>query len=351
MRKVVTNLMMVLALLLGLSPALAPGAAVAAASEPPSPSAMPPGPLAPGNRGVPSDLQMVPDDVQALFEKGMTADEFVQMAGYVPRALEGMVSGNALMIVELDGDPLSVYYATQQSAGQAPTRAGLQSYRSSLQAAQAALAPQLTKLGAQIISNYTAAYNGIQVLVPLKSLNQIRALPGVKAIHRAPIHQPELATSVPLIGAPEVWNDLGYDGTGVTIAVIDTGIDYTHKVFGGPGTPMAYSLNNPNVIESGTFPTAKVVGGYDFAGTNYDASATDGSEIPVPDPDPLDEYGHGTHVSSIAAGIAAGEVMTGVAPGASLIALKVFGAEGSTSLTVDALDWATLQYSIRGRRR
>ena len=46
---------------------------------------------------------------------------------------------------------------------------------------------------------------------------------------------------VPLIGAPEVWDGLnGYHGEGIKVAIIDTGIDYTHADFGGPGTVAAY---------------------------------------------------------------------------------------------------------------
>ena len=57
------------------------------------------------------------------------------------------------------------------------------------------------------------------------------------------------------------------------------------------------------MIEPGTFPTAKVTGGYDFVGDDYDpGSDTPANTIPQPDPDPLDCNGHGSHVSGTAAG-------------------------------------------------
>src|SRR5690606_30627403 len=94
------------------------------------------------------------------------------------------------------------------------------------------------------------------------------------------------------------------------------------------------------VIEPGSFPTAKVVGGFDFAGPDYDASDP-GLDTPSPDGDPLDVHGHGTHVAATAAGLPAGDVGEGMAPGAVLYAFKVFGdVAGSTDLVSDAIERA-----------
>ena len=103
-----------------------------------------------------------------------------------------------------------------------------------------------------------------------------------------------------------------------------------------------YEENDPGVIESGTFPTEKVIGGFDFAGPTYDASV-DSLSTPSPDPDPLDVNGHGTHVAGSAAGYvpASGVVGRGMAPDARLMALKVFGdVAGSTDLVSDAIERA-----------
>ena len=100
----------------------------------------------------------------------------------------------------------------------------------------------------------------------------------------------------------------------VRVAVLDSGIDYLHAALGGSGDAAEFADNDPTVIEPGTFPTAKVVGGYDFTGSVW----PNGPE--APDPDPIDdgpEGGHGTHVADIIAGEA------GVAPGADLYAVKV----------------------------
>ena len=138
---------------------------------------------------------------------------------------------------------------------------------------------------------------------------------------------------------PAVWAAVGR-GEHVKIGIIDTGIDYLHADFGGAGDAAAYAANNKNVIEPGTFPTAKVKGGYDFAGPTYNANIP--GSIPQPDADPLDGNGHGSHVAGTAAGIGvAGSVGAGVAPAADLYALKVFSdGGGSTDVTSLAIEWA-----------
>lgn len=274
----------------------------------------------------------IPAEIRESFPQGpMSVEEFIAYnGGRVPHALEGAVEEKVAVIVELDQAPLLALNTARM------TLTAQRSYVAALEETQAALAPQIEAQGAKIISRYTRVFNGFLARVPMNRMADLRALPGVKSVYLAPKYYPDLGASVPLIGAYDVWADLGYDGTGVNIAIIDTGIDYTHATLGGSGDPDDYAENDPDIIETGTFPTAKVIGGYDFAGTAYNA---DEDTDPVPDSDPLDENSHGTHVASIAAGIKAGDVMTGVAPMAKLFALKVFGAEGSTNLVTDALEW------------
>ena len=203
------------------------------------------------------------------------------------------------------------------------------------------------------------AYNGIALQVDRADLAALRRMPGVRAVHILEIEQPTNSTSVPFLGAPNLWgNTLGLPnsltGTGIRIGIIDTGIDYLHANFGGFGLAADYTANDRTTNADGYFPTAKVVGGTDLAGDAYN-----GNNTPVPDPDPMDCNGHGSHVAGTAAGLgvkADGSTYTGpydnsapfaslrigpgVAPGASLYAIRVFGCTGGTGLTVAGIDWA-----------
>ncbi|KAH7375188.1 serine endopeptidase [Plectosphaerella cucumerina] len=105
----------------------------------------------------------------------------------------------------------------------------------------------------------------------------------------------------------------GVKGKGAKVGVIDTGINYGHKALGG-----------------GIGEGFKVVGGYDFVGNGVWPMP---GEIKVPDEDPNDQAGHGTHVAGIVAGES--EFFTGVAPEASLYAYKVF-------TTIDGTDEETI---------
>lgn len=116
-----------------------------------------------------------------------------------------------------------------------------------------------------------------------------------------------LDVSVPMIGAPEAWA-AGYDGTGVKVAVLDTGIDATHPDLAG-----------------------KVAASQSF----------------IPGQTVVDGQGHGTHVAStiVGSGAASGGKYRGVAPGASLLVGKVLDntGSGSDSQIIAGMQWAVAQ--------
>ena len=172
-----------------------------------------------------------------------------------------------------------------------------------------------------------------------KDIKKLRSMPDVKRVSYIIEAQPTLANSVPWIGAPTVWNSIGNgDNNGssdpVTVAVIDSGIDYYHAGFGGAGSTIEFANNDPSIIEAGTFPTDKVLGGIDFAGADSAAFAVD--------PDPVGPGStHGTHVSGIVANEGTAQVAPGVAPGANLYAVKVFADNGGgTSVAHLGIQWS-----------
>jgi subtilisin family serine protease len=275
-------------------------------------------------------------------------------------------TGEVNVMIELFDAPTSKVYADtlgnrsdraanpqQRAAAQGAARAQMVRIRG----AQQRVLAHLGNFGqrAKTLYRVQTAYNGIAAQIDASILPQLRAHADVKAVHALPIHYIDNSTSVPFIQAQAAWAATGGNsGDGVRIAIIDTGTDYLHANFGGPGTAAAYTANNRNIIEPGTFPTAKVVGGMDFAGDAYT-----GANTPVPDPDPLDCNGHGSHVAGTATGFGVNadgttflgpwdgpvpfssfSIGPGVAPRAQLYSLKVFGCTGSTGLTTQAINWA-----------
>ncbi len=291
-----------------------------------------------------------------------------RIGNWVVAALLGTFMGaqGGTYIVELQRPSVAAMELERkvgQSAIVSPGQGQNQTRRAEILADQAALEPQIVHLGGQVTGRFQTVLNGFRIELPPDAVPNVQALPGVLQVRPAHIYQRQLRYSVPFVGAPSVWASPGpgLTGKGIRLGIIDSGIDYTHADFGGSGSVADYTANDPTVIEPGTFPTAKVVGGTDFVGENYDASGANGSTTPVPDPDPLDDTTehHGTHVAGIAAGLGvttnqttftgdygapydAGQFLIGpgVAPEASLYALKIFGKNGSTAAVIDGLDWA-----------
>lgn len=270
-------------------------------------------------------------------------------------------AGRIGVVVRLDAPSVVDVYAAQQAAGSvtaADLAAATQAQLAAVEQTQQAFLAQLAGHDAQLIYRVQRVYNGVAVRVPADTLTDLAALPGVRSIHPLIPKTPDNSRAVPRIGAWNAWQAASaLTGDGVTLAVIDTGIDYLHTMFGGSG--MGYANNDLTQVGDATdFPGAKVIGGFDFAGDSYNADARSArfQPIPEPDPDPMDCHGHGTHVAGSAAGYgvtATGETYHGVyppapalsigpgaAPHARLYALKVFGCRGSSELVDQAIEWA-----------
>ena len=172
---------------------------------------------------------------------------------------------------------------------------------------------------------YKTLFHGVSVSVPSDQLGKLRGLRSVERLYPVNTYglgpvgtaDPELATAITMTGA-DIAHDLGYTGAGVKVAIMDTGLDLDHPDLGGDGTPGAPYTNS------------RVSSQWDFVGDSYNADPTSPSYQPVPNPDPIadDCNGHGTHVAGI---VGAKGAVTGVAPGVTYGAYRVFGCQGSVT--------------------
>jgi subtilisin family serine protease len=246
--------------------------------------------------------------------------------GFVPAVVKARGSARYFVLMETP----SVAQRIKASRGLpgAQQTAAAQDARASQEAALR----QARSLGGRIVFRYGVLVNGFSAVLNANAAAALAARPDVASVRPVSIVVRHNSTSVPFIGATKVWNRLGARGQGMRVAVVDTGVDYTHADFGGPGTTAAYESNDPNFIEPGTFPTAKVIGGFDFVGGNYDVLDGDTSnDIPRPDFDPLDRDGHGTHTAGTCCGNGVpGQVGAGVAPRSKIYAYKVWDVGNST---------------------
>ena len=154
-------------------------------------------------------------------------------------------------------------------------------------------------------------------LVTLPGLQDLLALDEVASVEEDAVLGLHTRQGIPLMDASQTRTQ--YAGNGVSIAILDTGIDYTHAKLGGGG-----------------FPNAKVIGGYNFVAN---------------DTNPKDDNGHGTSVAGIAAGDidSTGDYIGGVAPGAKLYAVKVADGTGAAydSTIISGLEWCITHQNDR----
>jgi len=171
---------------------------------------------------------------------------------------------------------------------------------------------RVSDLGGTVVDELPIV-NGFSAKVPASAVPLLASTPGVRDVSpNLPVHfsgqygqDSGVASAVysDVVRASDTWS-AGYDGTGSTVAIIDTGVNATGDLAG------------------------KVVHAEDFSG----------------DYDNIDWYGHGTFIAGLIAGSGAASNggVKGVAPGAGIVALKIAGHDGSADITnvLAALEWA-----------
>lgn len=143
------------------------------------------------------------------------------------------------------------------------------------------------------------------------SVCQVEFTPeGMPATAYGTSEDPVVADHLKMVHAIEA-NAYGYDGEGVVVAIIDSGVNYTHEDISG------------SLWQSDKYPNH----GWDFSDN---------------DDDPTDATGHGSHCAGIIAGNGANGNRTGVAPGARLMILKVTDSEGYSEISdaIKAIEFA-----------
>jgi subtilisin family serine protease len=255
--------------------------------------------------------------------------------------------GPVQLLVHVDKAPLAM-------VGRFWTHDQRRAYVNDIRALQDALVPQIQALGGTVVGRFAQASAGLGVVIDASKVTQLRGLANVVGVSGVQNYELALGETVPWIGATAVQQagvtgKHPWTGEGIDVAVIDSGIDFTHVKLGGPGTTAAYAQaycgsaaitpdpTNPACQAAAAAPAdpalfgpdaPKVKGGYDWVGELW---PTFSANI-APDPNPIDFEGHGTHVADIIGGFASapGAGDQGVAPDVNIWGFKACSAVSSS---------------------
>ncbi|MCA1615997.1 MAG: S8 family serine peptidase [Acidobacteria bacterium] len=274
------------------------------------------------------------------------------------------------VIVQLKGDPVVVAKAAAEASGREFDEAA---YRQQIVGAQDEFLNQLSAAGVQfnvvgvdapngpageiayIDFRFNYVYNGVTLVVPEAAIPAIEAMSQVESVQPNGEIELHLDNGVKYTRAPSLYGQPaqikmgdalatgGYHGEGVNVAVIDTGVEWQHPMFGSDPTPPQFGVG-PAVAAAG--PNRKVI--YYM---NYTAGAV------------TDDFGHGSHVAGITAGylssapgpdglpLTADDVkIHGVAPQARIMGYKVLSTVGSgqSASIIMAIEDAVQPFTLTG---
>src|SRR2546423_4276534 len=219
------------------------------------------------------------------------ASRFVQLANakeFTP-AVQLASQRQMTVVLKLADDPVAV--VRSRRADKRVSDSERNAIESNLRGKQQALVPAIRSHGGKVRAMFQNAINGVKVEGTRQQIAEMATLPGVIDVKTVAIHHLDNAVSVPFIGAPAAWQGPpGLKGEHVRVAILDTGIDYTHANFGGPGTGgaiVAANATSTAPADPALFGPAapKVKGGTELLGSDYDPGSDDRARDGG-DPDP-----------------------------------------------------------------
>lgn len=241
-------------------------------------------------------------------------------------------------IVEVEGDPMCAFEQTANVTGFSSY--AVENHEDALLALQSDVLDMINENIDENITaenTYTTLINGFSISAQYSDMEKISQIPGVKNVyiaHKFFVPEPQLAYSSEQIGVtPYVADTMGYTGEGQVIAIIDNEFDLSHDFFKeSPKNPKLSKDDITSLISSGklynnisspdnVYKSEKIPFAYDYGCNDYDTTR---SSLET-------KLDHGTHVAGIAAG--KNSSMSGIAPDAQLVLMKVSSSSGSISET------------------
>ena len=133
-------------------------------------------------------------------------------------------------VVVLDDPPVAARFPARADAESSAAA----DYRRQIETRQAALAGELARRQIQVTSRVSHLLNALFVSAPGHSIDELRAIPGVKSVTPMRRMKASLNRAVQLMDAQTAWNAVGGQsnaGKGIKIAMLDSGIDFTNPAF------------------------------------------------------------------------------------------------------------------------
>jgi len=210
----------------------------------------------------------------------------------------------------------------------------------------------LEKLGAKVTMR-PIYLDSLIANVPLEiiySESPLFQLSGVVMLEDLGLATTHMNEAAPNMSVDEVWSRYGYDGTGVTIAVLDTGVRGDHEGLNDMDDELTIGCEQPNPDPVNPNPNPIIIDCDPKISAFYDAVITDSEQ---PAGESYDSGTHGTHVAGIAAGTGGGQVSAdgsryiGVAPGAWLINILAC-CDGDIQDIIEGAEWAIENKNSKG---